>query len=1809
MMVRPPVWSKRAAARAQEEEQEVKRRREEHDWYEADGANQGLDGGDASSVYDIDDYYDEEYYQKLQKDQWTPFECASSFHGAKESLIQTIGRGFARYTLVVYNRPWVFILLSVMVSLLLAIGIPLRRVVQNGERQYALPWTLAYNDSLLYANTFYGNLTRTEVIYVVAHAQDTNLLTREFLDALWTFHLEILSLSVSVKPDEDLIANTTLPPLVFDQLVGGLGMRDPNRRHNDDDLSWRRNLRASEHANRASTATTQPFLATGSRHANLQFSPLTTLNLHFFPPTAAQAVAEDPGLAEVTANTSLAAGSLTEEMPPATDRPVRDEQYALPHDNHGARTSGELFEDILSIYHHNIQRPPEMPWADSGNTAAQPDSAAQRSDVDRYAFPSRGGAGHVQPPQEAGLSNRPVRALGAAGGFGMTDSAMCFEAYAPAKDRVSGLACRPPLPPGQYGFSNLCLKDKRGVCNPPEGVLFMYNDRREFGQPLGYPRHTSWALATETITELWLSQRGMRLNGNGYQVRGTSGFALRYTLADKPHMRNVARAWEAELVKLVEKSKWRLPGASIYCKTDQSLEGDLSSSTGFKGSTDFLFVLAAGALIFAYVGLVTFSTNHFRSKMLVSLMGAVAATLGYCGGAGMCYFAGLEHTTTVTAAPFLVLGIGVDDVFVIINSYSLTFTRTSARERLTITMRDSGLSITITTLTSLISFAIGATSPYLAIRNFCLVTAAGILGGYLMCVTLFLACLSLDAAYEERRQQTHVLCCVLPVRRQPDARGGRSQRAACTSEEAASDGGGGRRVAALSGWSGLQTSGFRFSLPYTEDEKYLATARHSLLNQHATTVYECVTLQVAMAMTQVREETERKKRQREDPDQDSVSLQTPSRQPARAPKRVAKKRAAKAKAQAKAKAAPPGKADSDDLQHPSTRHGKGASTAETETSRSAAEPRAGVAGRATAKAKPKPKAKQKGVLKAPRKPQAEASAAQAPPSPQSAGDHASNEDENAQAAEAPRQPRTRRTVLEPQVGGAKQEFSEPFVSSESSEGDSDTSSQSAASPRGRGGPRVATRAADRGRRCTGFLAQKAMSPTPRPGRGGIVKKPQTKRARGRGGRAPTPRRRSLHGRELLQKGDTDASAVRRCGQPRSGRRGSGKLAASALQDLRGGRRPRGLHDDGESCDSPSARQADAGADEKHGEGLLKAQLRKLLDIAEKRHQELGPQTPDDGDTHIAEAICPVLQGKPAATVGPGAVVALAIEEQLWQNPREEARDGSIPQPKAKGASRRVRLNRRTKRIDHDGDEDSAELKGVSDDWHVACTNRRGGAAGEPAPLRGAQDQEELHDRRDPRGASGDFQDCECRGDETRDADEDEPDPLGASPKGSRENDCARPRRRHRRLDLLKILTLEDLTEPPGNVGRRLRLIVLRTIGRMLLSPWVKACLLVAFAILFAVALSGCMQLRKGLDPRHLSPDRSPLRKFFDAQEYFFNSYGDPVNIFFSSPRDICSRTFKSEYAWLHQKLESRSYTRHLVDGLHVFLSSPLGAYGPENNPLTCMRMLRSWLQTPLGENFASQFAWQGENELRAFQILLIPVYHRTSEDSSDFMTLLRKDLETFKAADAHAYNRLFVFYESDASILSSTLTNMAWAGFAVMLVSILLLPSFWSATLVVVALVLIDVAIIGFMHYWGLPLNMLTMVNLIISIGFAIDYATHICHTFCHCVGRTRDMRIFETLVLIGNPIFHGLMSTLLGVSVLAFTRSYVLRVFFKMMTLVLLLAFAHGVIFLPVVLSLIGPMGARQEPMKEALKQFARGLRKHRCSERANERALLPVD
>ena len=74
------------------------------------------------------------------------------------------------------------------------------------------------------------------------------------------------------------------------------------------------------------------------------------------------------------------------------------------------------------------------------------------------------------------------------------------------------------------------------------------------------------------------------------------------------------------------------------------------------------------------------------------------------------------------------------------------------------------------------------------------------------------------------------------------------------------------------------------------------------------------------------------------------------------------------------------------------------------------------------------------------------------------------------------------------------------------------------------------------------------------------------------------------------------------------------------------------------------------------------------------------------------------------------------------------------------------------------------------------------------------------------------------------------------------------------------------------------------------------------------------------------------------------------------------------------------------------------------------------------------------------------------------------------------------------------------------------------------------------------------------------------------CNEGDKNKRIEKTLANIGPAVFNGGFSTFLAFILLMNSQSYVFMTFFKIFSLVVFFGLFHGMVFLPVILSLIGP-------------------------------------
>jgi predicted RND superfamily exporter protein len=98
-------------------------------------------------------------------------------------------------------------------------------------------------------------------------------------------------------------------------------------------------------------------------------------------------------------------------------------------------------------------------------------------------------------------------------------------------------------------------------------------------------------------------------------------------------------------------------------------------------------------------------------QFLVGSIGLLCILMAFVVACGFCSLLGISYGPVHTALPFLLLGIGVDDMFVIVTCWkNLNFgnNQVSLPEKMGRTMQHAGTSITVTTVTDITAFLVGS---------------------------------------------------------------------------------------------------------------------------------------------------------------------------------------------------------------------------------------------------------------------------------------------------------------------------------------------------------------------------------------------------------------------------------------------------------------------------------------------------------------------------------------------------------------------------------------------------------------------------------------------------------------------------------------------------------------------------------------------------------------------------------------------------------------------------------------------------------------------------------------------------------------------------------------------------------------------------------------------------------------------------------------------------------------------------------------------------------------------------------------------
>ena len=316
--------------------------------------------------------------------------------------------------------------------------------------------------------------------------------------------------------------------------------------------------------------------------------------------------------------------------------------------------------------------------------------------------------------------------------------------------------------------------------------------------------------------------------------------------------------------------------------------------------------------------------------------------------------------------------------------------------------------------------------------------------------------------------------------------------------------------------------------------------------------------------------------------------------------------------------------------------------------------------------------------------------------------------------------------------------------------------------------------------------------------------------------------------------------------------------------------------------------------------------------------------------------------------------------------------------------------------------------------------------------------------------------------------------------------------------------------------------VMKTWGKFLTFPATKCSVIFISLLLLGAGIYGVTQVDEAFNRRILAKDDSYLKQFLTAQEKQFD-LSIPVSIVETGALDYEKYTTQQQIRALTNIVtENKYYRDRSLSWMDTF-----SRYAEQTNKSITgpyfLPALREFLRIPAFSHFSQDLKFTTDGtRLEASRIFGFMKSTSTSTIQKNAMLTLREDITEKSELDAFPINRLFIYFEQYAITSRETVRNLIIAAIAVLLVTSPFLVDCTVTFIVVLNFAALICELFGLMVIWNVSLNSVSMVNLVMAIGFAVDYSAHIAHAYITSNEATVNGRVVDALSTLGASVFMG---------------------------------------------------------------------------------------
>ena len=152
-----------------------------------------------------------------------------------------------------------------------------------------------------------------------------------------------------------------------------------------------------------------------------------------------------------------------------------------------------------------------------------------------------------------------------------------------------------------------------------------------------------------------------------------------------------------------------------------------------------------------------------------------------------------------------------------------------------------------------------------------------------------------------------------------------------------------------------------------------------------------------------------------------------------------------------------------------------------------------------------------------------------------------------------------------------------------------------------------------------------------------------------------------------------------------------------------------------------------------------------------------------------------------------------------------------------------------------------------------------------------------------------------------------------------------------------------------------------------------------------------------------------------------------------------------------------------------------------------------------------------------------------------------------KHVNIFPYSVFYVFYEQYLTMWQDTLTSLAISITAIFLVTFIFMGfDIVSSLINLIIIILIVLNMGGLMYWWNITLNAISLVNLVMTVGIAVEFCCHTTRAFAVNIGEDRVERARTILTSMGTSVLSGIaLTNFFPTMVLAFAKSQIFSIFY----------------------------------------------------------------